>query len=279
MDLNLKGRLKRGLLGAELAKLRISREPNWNKDIFEDAPNVLFNPSEIQLNKQTEWNQATRNESNIGEQQFAGGRPTNLTIDLFFDTYEGVNSPAQSVVSQFKQAALGTVKELVTPSGLYPFFNASAVSVTEYTDRIRELTRIDTNLKRPPRCRLVWGKNFDGTGLIIEGYLKELSERFTLFLPDGTPVRAILTCTFEEYQPQINSSRENPGSSALDDDPTHIVRRGETLSTIAYQEYNDPSLWRAIAKANKIVNPRSLHPGQVLTIPVLQQSEIQGKGF
>ncbi|NEO96437.1 MAG: LysM peptidoglycan-binding domain-containing protein, partial [Moorea sp. SIO3G5] len=35
------------------------------------------------------------------------------------------------------------------------------------------------------------------------------------------------------------------------------------------EEYNDPSVWREIAKANGINNPRHLTPGQVLTIPVL----------
>ncbi len=50
---------------------------------------------------------------------------------------------------------------------------------------------------------------------------------------------------------------------------THTVERGETLSAIAADEYRDPTLWRAIADANRIDNPRQLVAGQVLIIPAL----------
>ena len=50
---------------------------------------------------------------------------------------------------------------------------------------------------------------------------------------------------------------------------TRQVRRGDTLQSIAAEEYNDPRLWRAIATANSIVNPRQLLPGTVLSIPKL----------
>jgi len=48
------------------------------------------------------------------------------------------------------------------------------------------------------------------------------------------------------------------------------VRRGDTLNSIAARHYNDPCLWRPIATANGIHNPRRLTPGQVLRIPKLR---------
>jgi nucleoid-associated protein YgaU len=45
--------------------------------------------------------------------------------------------------------------------------------------------------------------------------------------------------------------------------------RGDTLSRIAFAEYNDPRAWRAIADANDLDNPRLLEPGMTLTIPIL----------
>ena len=264
--------LKQGLFGDELAKLSIAREPNWQRNLFDDAPNVLFNPSTITLTKATHWNKSTQNESDTGEQQFVGGEPAIFQIDLFFDTYEGVDSPTQSLM----QAGLGAIANLATPSILYPFLPASAVSVTEYTNRVRDLTLIDSKLKRPPRCRIAWGHSFDKSGLLFEGYLKEVTQTFTLFLADGTPVRATLGCTFEEYQSSEDAKRKNPGSSARDDDPIYVVRRGDTLSSIAYQEYDDPSEWRVIARENNITNPRDIQPGQVLTIPVLRSNSSSG---
>ena len=51
---------------------------------------------------------------------------------------------------------------------------------------------------------------------------------------------------------------------------THVVKRGETLSSIAAEEYNDPTLWRSIAETNGINNPRRVAPGDVLAIPPVQ---------
>ena len=45
--------------------------------------------------------------------------------------------------------------------------------------------------------------------------------------------------------------------------------RGESLSQVAGQVYRDPTLWRVIARANDIRDPRRLEPGRVLTIPAL----------
>ncbi|MFN9943602.1 MAG: LysM peptidoglycan-binding domain-containing protein, partial [bacterium] len=56
------------------------------------------------------------------------------------------------------------------------------------------------------------------------------------------------------------------------DDPVRIVRRGETLSSIANEEYGDPALWRIIANENNLINPRALTAGLVLTIPPLRIS-------
>jgi LysM repeat protein len=44
----------------------------------------------------------------------------------------------------------------------------------------------------------------------------------------------------------------------------HVVKYGETLSTIAY---GYGTTWQAIAAANSIVNPSRIYAGQVLVIP------------
>ena len=56
-----------------------------------------------------------------------------------------------------------------------------------------------------------------------------------------------------------------------------IVRRGDTLSSIANDEYRDPGLWRPIAQANGIFNPRILEPGTQLLIPALRAGAIAGR--
>jgi nucleoid-associated protein YgaU len=49
----------------------------------------------------------------------------------------------------------------------------------------------------------------------------------------------------------------------------YVVKKGDSLSKIAKQEYGDASKWRRIFEANKdkIKDPDLIHPGQELKIP------------
>lgn len=145
-------------------------------------------------------------------------------------------------------------------------------NVQNYTRLIYNLAQINMNLKRPPRCRLVWGTiSGKDSVLLPDGFLISVTKTLTHFLEDGTPVRATLDCTFKEWQePGIKTKIGNPI-----DDPVRIVKQGESLSSIATEEYGDPSLWRIIAAENRLINPRILNPGMVLTIPPLRIKNLQ----
>lgn len=139
-------------------------------------------------------------------------------------------------------------------------------NVQKYTQPIYSLTQIKGNLQRPPLCKLIWGK----TELLPLGLLKSVTKTLTHFLEDGTPVAAKLSCNFQEWQDSTQQKKiQNPI-----DDPIRIVRQGETLSSIAAEEYNDPSLWRVIALENRLDNPRLLTPGQRLMVPPLRANSI-----
>ena len=101
--------------------------------------------------------------------------------------------------------------------------------------------------------------------LLADCFLETVTKKLTHFLEDGTPVRATLDCSFREWKdPEKQKKNENPI-----DDPVRIVKRGETLSSIATEEFGDPALWRIIADENRLINPRKLEPGTILTIPPL----------
>lgn len=141
-------------------------------------------------------------------------------------------------------------------------------NVQDYTRKIFNLTqpRIGTSTKRPPRCKLVWGTiGGKDSVLLPDGFLERVTKNLTHFLEDGTPVRATLNCVFREWAESDKQKKEEN----LIDDPVRIVRRGETLSRIAYEEYGDPGLWRIIADENQLDNPHCITPGIVLTIPPL----------
>lgn len=134
--------------------------------------------------------------------------------------------------------------------------------VRKYTDQIYGLLGIKADKHVPPVCTIKWGK------LNFRCVLQQVNGNFTLFLADGTPVRATLNVTFKEYIDVAIEVRTTPLQSA-DHTKRRIVRRGDTLSSIAAVEYEDPARWRPIAQANGIDNPRVLQPGRSLVIPPL----------
>jgi nucleoid-associated protein YgaU len=218
-------------LTGSLEKLNIFYEKGGAKQ-FDGKIEALFNPSEISINKSVNWNEKKEAEKQSSEElKFEASPPAELTLNLFFDTY-------------------GTGRR---------------ISVTKYTDQVVQLAGINRELHRPPICKLTWGKF-----RLFQGVLTQLGQKFNLFLPDGTPVRATLSCTFREYRSSEEAARATDLHSA-DVPKTHTVRRGDTLSSIAAQHYNDPRLWRHIATANNIMNPRTLAPGRVLRVPKLRR--------
>jgi hypothetical protein len=136
--------------------------------------------------------------------------------------------------------------------------------VRDHTNEIYDLLGIDSDTHVPPICRISWG-NFE-----FRGVMDKVSGKFTLFLADGTPVRATLSVTFKEFIDVRVMVRRKPTHSA-DHRKTRVVRRGDSLSMIAFEEYQDAGKWRPIADANSLENPRQLEPGRRLVIPALDE--------
>jgi hypothetical protein len=131
-----------------------------------------------------------------------------------------------------------------------------------YTDPLRDLMRIEKAMHAPPIVRLSWG------GQAFKGVIEALNITYTLFTPEGVPIRAKLSLTLKEYRPvkvQLKDPKESP-----DVEKRHTVRRGDTLSGIAGMAYTDPTRWREIARENGIQDPRRLEPGRELLVPRLR---------
>jgi hypothetical protein len=254
------GALGLGTPDAGLEKLTILYEQG-GVGRFTGQIRALFNPSSLTLEENVEWAVKDLAIPGLGYVlEFKGKdnrKPPTLTLDLLFDTYEGDHTQPS-----IAQSVLGNIRG--TPLALFPGSAPSRTSVTRYTSEVARLARIDRELHRPPICQLKWGR-FQ----IFEGVLTSLTQRFTLFQPDGTPVRATLAVSFTQYQ-SIQEAMRDLDLHSADVPKRHTVRRGDTLSSIAAEAYNDPGMWRHIAKANGIHNPRALTPGQVLRLPKLK---------
>lgn len=133
----------------------------------------------------------------------------------------------------------------------------------KYVDKLRDLMRIDTDLHAPPIVRFTWDTQ------VFRGVLESVNTTYVLFTPEGIPLRAKLAVVLKEYRPVEVQVRESPTASP-DFEKSYVVRRGDTLSSIAGAVYRDPAVWREIARANGIEDPRTLAPGTTLALPRLR---------
>lgn len=111
--------------------------------------------------------------------------------------------------------------------------------------------------------------------------LVDAAQRFTMFAPDGTPVRATLSVRFQEYvrleveirqgiyfgSPTVSAAVNAAGAVLGVSRTLHLVAAQDTLTALAGAYLGDPGLWRQIADANRIEDPFDLKVGQSLVIP------------
>ncbi|MET0418449.1 MAG: LysM peptidoglycan-binding domain-containing protein [Actinoplanes sp.] len=132
-----------------------------------------------------------------------------------------------------------------------------------FVQRLRDLMRPDEKEHAPPIVRFVWGPT------VFPGVLEKLDVTYQLFKPDGVPLRAKLDLTIREYR-QVKDQVNDPPRSSPTVEKSYLVRRGDTLSSIAAALYRDPGAWRVLARANGITDPRDVAPGRLLIVPRLR---------
>lgn len=138
----------------------------------------------------------------------------------------------------------------------------SQTDVRQKTMQIVGLMDVDKDLHAPPICKFVWGS------LQFKGVVTSVSQNYTMFLDTGIPVRAKLAVEFKSVQSMTEQFKHIPRQSA-DRTKQRRVKQSDQLWQIAAEEYEDPALWREIARANGIDNPKKLEPGTILKIPRL----------
>jgi hypothetical protein len=203
---------------------------------------VLFNPAEYSIEKGNTFQSTSLPGLSTPVTQFVTGNADTLTMELYFDTY--------------------------TKSSRHPDV-VKREDVRRYTRKIANLMEIDPTLHAPPIVEFIWGPPI-GTpeGAQFRGIIEKVSQKFTYFLDDGTPVRATLSVTFKEYKTVEDQLAELKCQSA-DRTKLREFKEGDSLWLLASKEYNDPQLWKVIADHNQLDNPRLIAPGVLLELPPL----------
>ncbi|MCB0113724.1 MAG: LysM peptidoglycan-binding domain-containing protein [Caldilineaceae bacterium] len=209
-----------------------------------DPFDVLFNPNQYRLSKSNQFSEFSTPGGGAPLLQFGHGSAQTLTLQLFFDTYD-------------RQARIARKQN-----------EESVQDVSVHVRKVTDLLKINEKLHAPPICQFSWG------GFVFVGVMQQANVNFTLFLPNGVPVRATADVVFKQFfdgktETGLFSAAVTKKQSA-NFNKRRTVRLGDTLSMIAAQEYEDATLWRKIADANHLDDPLAIRPGDVLIIPAIE---------
>ncbi|MBA3746477.1 MAG: LysM peptidoglycan-binding domain-containing protein [Solirubrobacterales bacterium] len=199
-----------------------------------DTLACLFNPKDFSVTKSNAWEAKAAPGKSAAKPTFGGGQPRELTLQLLFDS------------------------TLLTP----------AVTVKDVANKLFEAMNASKNeggaknKSRPPTLTFTWG------AFSFEGVSKSLTIAYQLFRPDGEPIRADVKLALMQWDVE-GPAGQNPTTRSANALGAHIVRDGDSLPSIAYRIYGDPTQWRAIAEANGIDDPLKLTSGRSLSVPSL----------
>lgn len=196
---------------------------------------VVFglNPTQIQYSRNVKFNRgANGNSKSDPPAQFTGTDPTTLQVQLLLDA---VTTPGGSIQKQIDQL----------------------VSWTQVPD--------DSSTASPPRLTFAWGSLTVGGKAAFVGFLEQLRVTVEMFDRQGVPLRASVSLSLKSgvYGP----ARTNPTSGGEMARRRRVLHRGQSLQSLAYDEFHDASAWRAVAELNGIDDPTRLRPGLEVLLP------------
>jgi len=198
-----------------------------------------FNPGEYTIAKSSTWNRPQmKGGKQTGKPEFAGANAQTVQMEMLFDEWmSGEGGVAKSIA---------TLIEWVKPTD----------------DSVKK------KKPQPPIVMFEWGDNPAVTS--FRGYVKQVQAKFLLFDGSGTPLRATANVTLEEVP--IPAKKQNPTSGAIHGRRTHVVVSGDSLASIAWREYEDPTLWRGLAAFNDIDDPLRVRPGATILLPTADEA-------
>jgi hypothetical protein len=193
----------------------------------------MFNPFEYSVSMSNSYMENPKQQSDTPQGEFFKAGAQTLKLILVFDTYE-----ADTDVS-------------AETNKLWKFMLTKTQEESSQNEKIE-----------PPQVAFEWGV------FKFVSYITSMTQKFTLFKKDGTPVRASVDVTFTQYTDVDDYQKQNPTSGGGPIERVWQVVAGDRLDNIAAQVYDDAAKWRLIAIHNRITDPLAIRPGQQLRIPI-----------
>lgn len=137
------------------------------------------------------------------------------------------------------------------------------------TDAIANLVALSATLNgdihKPNYLVLAWAQ------LQFQCVLTSMGISYTLFRPDGTPLRAKVAVSFRSYISELQLAKKEGKKSP---DVTHVVtfNAGDSLPLLCHRIYGDSGFYHQVARVNGLLDFRAIAPGTQLLFPPLSGS-------
>ncbi len=127
---------------------------------------------------------------------------------------------------------------------------------------IKLVATVNGDIHRPNYVKLSWAQ------LQFQCVLSKLNVTYTLFKPNGTPLRAKLAVSFLSFTSEKQLAAE---ANLHSPDMTHLVTvlAGDTLPALCHKIYGSSIYYLKVAEFNGLPGFRQLRPGMQLVFPPL----------
>jgi hypothetical protein len=198
---------------------------------------VWINPSSYAFSRQISYNDRQAQGSPGMSPEFNRISDEEISFDLVFDATGVIPAP---VGQNYSNGVADVLKQ---------FMNLIAT--------------VNGTIHSPNYLIIGWAQ------LQFQCVLSSLKIDYTLFMPNGTPLRAKVAVTFKSFASETALAKRTKKSSP---DLSHviIVTAGDKLPDLCYQVYGDSSYYADVARVNGLLSFRDLSPGTSLLFPPLR---------
>ncbi len=215
-----------------------------------DSVSFTFNPNSYRISTTPRYNEVVHLSQDVTKLEFVGGVSRRLNVTLFFDSFSDPDTYPAQEAKDTKNMTAGVENKLKP--------------ISDKITRLEKAVHVSGTIHKPPFAIFSWGN------LNFKGIIDYLDVEYTMFSMEGKPIRATASLSMREERDPAVVAKESPFESP-DRTKTKVVVEGMSLWSIAWEEYDDCEKWRVIAKANNIMNPTDIRPGQIIKIPALDR--------
>jgi uncharacterized protein (DUF736 family) len=146
-----------------------------------NSVSAQYNPKELQIDKSVPWQKHNKANANGLQLEFTGAEGRTMSVDLLFDGYEEKESV---------QGKVATLEKLAT---------------------VRQPNSSQDEMRRPHHCVVTWGTVMGGGDNKFRCVIEQISTKYTMFSPEGVPLRATVTLKLKEAE-RVSMAASGDGS-------------------------------------------------------------------